>query len=97
MATDTTEAHRELTVLIDCDSNECLYIDGQRWEYSGESTIYATELAAAAGEALVRLTHCEIDFHHLCGWPETLADALTQTENCESATKLTWAANRGNT
>lgn len=65
-----------LTVVIDPNSDECLYVDGIAWESTGETTVYACDIdSAAQGEAIL--------FHHrhinwcFDRWPKTLAEALT--------------------
>jgi hypothetical protein len=66
---------KTLTVVIDDDSNECLYIDGKAWESTGETTVFSCDIAIAAGDEPVRVVHKSIDFRHE-EWPETLEAAL---------------------
>lgn len=65
----------DITVVIDADSNECLYLDGVAWESKGEITVYVTDLVAASGGFPIKLKHEEIDFVHE-EWPDSLAHAL---------------------
>jgi hypothetical protein len=66
---------KTLTVVIDEDSDECLYIDGKAWDSAGERTVYACDVAKAAGEEPFLFRHVLIDGHHL-EWPDTLEAAL---------------------
>ena len=65
---------RELTVVIDPDGNECLYINGDVWDSTGETTVYATDLAAASNEEPCLFRHVAID-HVFDDWPLTLDEA----------------------
>lgn len=71
------EKHRELVVVGDPNADECLYVNGQAWEFTGETTVYATDFEEAAnGEpCLIRLE--SIDHVHE-QWPKTLEEALRQ-------------------
>jgi hypothetical protein len=66
---------KTLTVVIDEDSDECLYIDGKAWKEKGETTVYACDVAKAAGEEPFLFRHVAIDGYHL-EWPDTLEAAL---------------------
>lgn len=62
---------RELTVAIDGDSgDECLYIDGECWENTGEITVYAADIDTAAGGEPIAFRHVEVDCPGK--WPKTL-------------------------
>ena len=67
---------KSLVVLIDQDGNECLYIDGKCWEHTGETTVYATDLAYAADGNAVTLRHLAVDVLERAKWPSELKDAL---------------------
>lgn len=72
------EAMKKLTVAIDADSgDECLYIDGKRWEHTGERTVYAGDIAYAAGDAAagfntIKFRHVQVDCPG--DWPQTIAE-----------------------
>lgn len=62
----------KLTVVIDPNGNECLYVNGCVWESVGEISVYTCDLVAAAGDCLIDLKHvscAEVD-----DWPEKLHD-----------------------
>lgn len=65
----------DLTVCIDEKSDECLYINGNAWKSKGESTVYACDIAEAAGDKLIRFKHRSIDTF-VEQWPDTLLEAL---------------------
>lgn len=67
---------KKLTIVIDENSYECLYIDGKAWASTGEVTVYACDIAAAAGDEPVLIVHQPIDFYHE-QWPDTLEAALS--------------------
>ncbi len=67
----------DLTVVIDSDSNECLYKNGVAWEAKGETTVYVSDLVEASGGFLIYLQHKSIDFFH-DEWPDELSDALAK-------------------
>lgn len=66
---------KKLTVLIDEESNECLYIDGIAWESTGEVTVYCCDIAEHAGDAAIIFKHEHIGHCH-DRWPRTLAEAV---------------------
>jgi hypothetical protein len=66
-----------LTVVMDSDANECLYIDGHAWKGTGEMTVYACDLVDAAKGRLIRLEHISLEFWHE-HWPAELEDALKE-------------------
>lgn len=66
-----------LVVVCDCDYSECLYVDGQRSNKTGEPTVYAGEIVDAADGRLATLRYERIDFVH-DEWPDRLGDALKQ-------------------
>ena len=68
-----------LTVVIDEDSDECLYIEGKSWRGTGESTVYVTDLTEAAGNRPIMLRHVHIE-HTFTRWPDKLEDALKPAE-----------------
>lgn len=70
---------KTLTVVIDTLANECLYIDGKSWPSKGEMTVYACDVAAAAGDEPIMFRHEQIEFQHE-QWPDTLEDALREPE-----------------
>lgn len=67
---------KKLTIVIDENSCECLYIDGKSWPSKGEMTVYACDIASAAGGEPVLISHESIDFYHE-QWPDTLEAALS--------------------
>lgn len=71
---------KTLTVVIDEDSNECLYIDGNSWESKGEKTVHSCDVAEAAGDQPILFRHVSIDFYHH-DWPDTLEEALTKPDS----------------
>ena len=66
---------KTLTIVIDEDASECLYIDGKSWKAKGEMTVYACDIAEAAGGEPVLIRHVPIEFRHE-NWPDTLEAAL---------------------
>lgn len=78
------EPFKQLTVVIDQDANECLYINGKCWSATGETTVYATDLAAAAAGEPVILRHIALNIpEHVSFsdvWPESLGDVLKYAE-----------------
>ena len=66
---------KRITILIDDESNECLYADGKAWESTGEVTVYACDIAEAAGGDAIYFEHKSID-HCWDRWPSNLAIAL---------------------
>jgi hypothetical protein len=68
---------KTLTVVIDDDANECLYIDGKAWASTGDITVYAGNIAEASGDEPVLIRHVSIDFHHE-QWPDALEAALNR-------------------
>lgn len=66
---------KTLTIVIDENAHECLYIDGTAWEFQCEVTVYACDIASAAGDEPVRIVHQPIEFYH-DQWPDKLDDAL---------------------
>lgn len=68
---------KTLTIVIDEDSYECLYIDGKAWGSKGEMTVYACEIAEAAGDEPVLIRHVPIEWEHK-EWPDTLEAALAK-------------------
>lgn len=65
----------KLTVLIDEDSNECLYVEGKAWAGRGEMTVYVCDLVAEAGEWPILLRHIKVTGSRYGQWPENLEDA----------------------
>ena len=70
--------HRKLTVIIDPEHTEVLYINGWLWaKHSGgvdqANTVFACEIAEAAGGRAVF-----VDYQHtdevMDSWPEELSD-----------------------
>lgn len=80
------EQIKELTVVIDQDGNECLYINGECWERTGENTVYAVDLATAAGKDPVLLKHVAVEVPDDMlesrdgAWPKSLSDLLKYAE-----------------
>lgn len=62
-------------VVVSADGGECLYIDGKRWKWPGEPTVYACDIAEAAGDALIRFEHLSVDQPE-GEWPLELKDLL---------------------
>ena len=67
----------EITVVIDQDSSECLYVAGRAWESRGE-TVYVSDLVDVADGRLIDLKHVSIEFVH-DEWPDLLSDAKSLT------------------
>lgn len=65
---------KELVILIDETCDECLYVDNICWEATGETTVYACDIAAAAGDDEVTIRHEAIDTF-IEKWPPTLEEA----------------------
>ena len=62
---------RQITVVTDQDGTEALYVDGELYEQ--DQTIYAVDIALAAGRDPVMFVHRGID--ELVGrWPQLLSD-----------------------
>lgn len=76
MSKGTAMIIKKLTVLIDQDGNECLYIDGKCWQHTGETTVYAVDLAEAADGEAVTLDHVPVTVPEDAEWPTSLEDAL---------------------
>jgi hypothetical protein len=52
---------KQIVVAIDQDSSaECLYINGKAWSGVGEYTVYATDIAEAAGNSPITFEHREV-------------------------------------
>ena len=68
---------KTVTIVIDEDSFECLYINGVIWPSKGEWSVYAVDIAKAAGDEPVLIRHVPIDFAHE-EWPDSLEAALAQ-------------------
>lgn len=67
---------KTLTVVSDEDSNEQLYVDGKLWtDFMGGATVYACDIAAAAGDQPFLFRFQSIDGYHI-EWPDTLEEAL---------------------
>ena len=60
-------------VVVSADGGECLYIDGKRWKWPDELTVYACDIAEAAGDALIRFELLLIDQFE-GEWPLELKD-----------------------
>lgn len=69
---------KEITVVINENADECLYINGKAWESTGETTVYATDIADAAGDEPILFRHVGVDWD--ADWPENLSD-LPTTDN----------------
>lgn len=78
----SVEPFKELTVVIDQDGSECLYVNGECWEHTGETTVYSCDLAKAAGENPVILKHVSVELpEYMIGtwngaWPKSLSEVL---------------------
>ncbi len=65
---------KQLHVMRDAEANECLYIDGRRWDGYHEVTVYSCDLVSAAEGKPVLLSDVSID-DEVDEWPELLQDA----------------------
>ena len=74
----------KLTVLIDPNSDECLYIEGNAWEARGEPTVYVSDLVEAAEDKPIILIQIAIN-RIFKAWPKTLKDALELDNSHNSA------------
>lgn len=76
---------KKIVVLIDQDSNECMYIDGKRWSDREETTVYCTDLArvTSGSSSTVTFEHRAVerptfvdpdrdDKEFFESWPDTL-------------------------
>lgn len=63
-----------VTVAQDDDSNECLYVNGKRWKYVGEVTVYACDIAGVASGKLISFDLVSVDRKDGEEWPESIAD-----------------------
>lgn len=76
----------EMTVFIDEDSNECLYVEGKRWEGAGETTIYIADIVAHAKDRPILLKHVDVPGDWYSEWPETLAEVTNRIATQKTAT-----------
>lgn len=72
--------YKQITVAIDDDANECLYVDGKAWDAKGEITVYAADIGAVAGSDPIRFQHVHVDKNPADDWPDDFAD-LTRSES----------------
>lgn len=63
-----------LTVCMDQNSHEHLYVDGQTWGWQGECTVYACDLVEAAAGKPILLTIRDFVSQEGATWPPTLAE-----------------------
>lgn len=74
----------KMTVLIDSNSFECLYVEGERWNATGEPTVFVCDLVVNARGRPMFLEHINVerpgrvegDFIHYEQWPVSLEDAM---------------------
>ena len=77
---------KHICVAIDADTSaECIYTNGKAWASRGEWTVYATDIAEAAGDGVIRFEHrlvncprgkcAEYPDEETLAWPDSL-DAL---------------------
>lgn len=71
----TDIAFRTLTIVQDCDANECLYVGQSRYDRWRNDTIYACDIAEAAEDQPVVIHEIQIK-EVLDEWPETLEELL---------------------
>ena len=66
----------DITIVMDDDMYECLYVDGKRWTHDqGDISMYVADVAEAAGDRAIRLSHETVEFAH-DKFPDKLEDAL---------------------
>lgn len=79
----------KMTVLIDEDSNECLYVEDAAWHSRGEITVFVCDLVAEAKGRPMLLDHVRVsrpgrDVEDkgwvYDRWPRSLADTLAWRE-----------------
>ncbi len=61
-----------MTVFIDENSNECLYVEGKAWDGRGERTVYVTDLDAYAKQRPILLQHIPIEGDWAERWPDDM-------------------------
>lgn len=70
--------YKQITVASNEDANECLYIDGKAWKSTGEITVYACDIAEAAGDQPVLIEHRNVLWPNDQDWPDDLAVLPTE-------------------
>lgn len=70
-------------VVIDADGNEALYVGGDLVETEG-NTVFATDIAKAAGESVIQFSHVEVEHDIGSDWPVRF-ESLSRRENNEPA------------
>lgn len=73
------KTYKKLTVAIDDNANECLYIDGKAWKSKGEVTVYATDIAEFGGSEQFLFEHVHVDKAPADDWPDDFADLQPST------------------
>jgi hypothetical protein len=64
-----------ITVVIDSDSNECMYVEEDCWSGTGEITVYVTDLVEYSHGRPILLNHVSIEHVHEV-WPDSLNEAI---------------------
>ena len=68
---------KQICVVLDVASNECMYVNGVAWRNRAEPTVYAFDIVEAADGEPIELTHTQIESCHTeC--PERLEEALSK-------------------
>lgn len=78
----------KLTVMIDEQSDECLYVGEHAWDGRGERTVYVSDLMEHAAGKLIELKHvsCVRSFGGVkTAWPDTLTEAMTMADPSQFA------------
>lgn len=72
---EVTNETKKLTVLIDENSDECLYVDGIAWSATGERTVYVCDLVEMSLGMPIELKQVSV-VRGEKRWPERLDDGL---------------------
>lgn len=64
---------KQLVVVSDCEASERLYVNGKMHEIEGD-TVFACDIAEAAGSDAIQFTRIDIESHMAGEWPDNLQD-----------------------